>query len=62
MNELIYPDRAAAVSACRLYLEEFYALQQRYGITESCDDSCVQTYIHAQYYDEDGTVSQYTHW
>jgi hypothetical protein len=62
MNELIYPDRAAAVQACRSYVEEFYALQQRYGVTESCDDSCVQTYIHAQFYDESGAIQQYTHW
>ena len=62
MNPPVYPDRAAAAQACRSYMEEFYALQERYHITESCDDSCVQTYIHVQYYNEDGTVSTYTHW
>tara|TARA_R110000868_G_scaffold278544_9_gene538383 strand:+ start:8112 stop:8300 length:189 start_codon:yes stop_codon:yes gene_type:complete len=62
MNSSVYPDRAAAVQACRSYMEEFYALQERYHITESCDDSCVQTYTHVEYYNEDGTVSTYTHW
>jgi len=62
MFEQIYTDRASAMQACRQYVEEFFALQERYGITESCDDSCVQTYIHVQYRDEAGSIQTYTHW
>jgi hypothetical protein len=62
MSEPVYSDRAAAAQACRQYMEEFFALQERYGITESCDDSWAQTYIHVQYYDETGIVCVYTHW
>jgi hypothetical protein len=62
MTQHVYPNQAAAAQACRQYVEEFYALQEQYGVTETCDDSCVQTYIHVQFYDESGAIQQYTHW
>ena len=58
----IYLNLADAKEACRQYLEAFYALQERFHITESCDDSGGQTYIHVRYLNDEGVVSNYTHW
>jgi hypothetical protein len=62
MNDIIYNTRNEAKAACKAYVEAMYDLQERLGIFETCDDSCVQTYINARFYDENGAISTYTHW
>jgi hypothetical protein len=62
METIIYANIAEAKKACEEYVAAFYALQERLGIFESCDDSCVQTYIHAKYRNEKNEIVKYTHW
>ena len=60
-KEIIYASHGHAATACRQYAESMQFLQEKFGIFESCDDSCCATYIHAKYYDENGNIITYTH-
>jgi hypothetical protein len=62
MKEIIYNTRDEAAAACKSYVDAMRDLQERLGIFETCDDSCVQTYVNAQYRSEDGTILTYTYW
>ncbi len=62
MPEIIYDTRDEAALACKAYVDAMRDLQERLGIFETCDDSCVQTYVNAQYRGEDGTILTCTYW
>jgi hypothetical protein len=62
MNEIIYNTRDEAAAACKAYIDAMRDLQERLGIFEDCDDSCVQNYVNAKYRHEDGTILTYTYW
>jgi hypothetical protein len=58
----VHPNLNSAKEACRLYLEAVYELQDKFHVFETCDDSCVQTYVSARYLNEEGVIKEYTHW
>jgi hypothetical protein len=58
----IHPNLNSAKEACRLYLEAMHELQDKFHVYETCDDSCVQTYVTARYLNEEGIIKEYTHW
>jgi|688.fasta_scaffold06483_11 hypothetical protein len=62
MKEIIYNTREEAAGACKAYVEAMYDLRERLGIFETCDDSCVESYVHAKWRCEDGAIVEYTHW
>ena len=62
MPEIIYDTRDDAALACKAYVDAMRDLQEKLGVFETCDDSCVQTYVNAQYRGEDGTILTYTYW
>jgi hypothetical protein len=62
MNEVIYGNLAAAKEACKAYVDAMRELQERLGVYETSDDSCVQTYVHAKWRCADGTIVEYTYW
>jgi hypothetical protein len=62
MTEIIYNTRDEAALACKAYVDAMRDLQERLGVFETCDDSCVQTYVNARYRHEDGTILTYTYW
>jgi hypothetical protein len=62
MTEIIYNTRDEAALACKAYVDAMRDLQERLGVFETCDDSCVQNYVNARYRHEDGTILIYTYW
>lgn len=52
----IHKDIEAAKLACENYLKQLDELQEKYGISEECEDSCCPVYVIAKYYDKDGNV------
>jgi hypothetical protein len=62
MNEIIYNTREEAAAACKAYVDAMSDLKDRLGIFETCDDSCVATYVHAKWRCEDGKIVEYTYW
>lgn len=59
MTDKIYNNVTEAKDACREYAERVEALMQKYGVWEENDDSCVTTWICAQYLDENGEKRTY---
>ncbi len=62
MTEIIYNTRDEAAAACKVYVDAMRDLQEKLGVFETCDDSCVQTYVNVQYRGEDGTILTYAYW
>jgi hypothetical protein len=62
MTEIIYNTRDEAAAACKAYVDAMRDLQEKLGVCETCDDSCVQTYVNAKWRCEDGKIVTYTYW
>jgi hypothetical protein len=59
MNEIIYDTRDEAALACKVYVDAIRDLQEKLGVFETCDDSCVQIYVNAKWRCEDGKIDLY---
>ncbi len=49
----IYHTRIEARVALQEYMRELEALQEKYGVYDECEDSCISSYPVVQYYDDD---------
>ena len=57
----IHANRQEAEKACKEYVEGVWALQEKHGVSEECEDSCANMIIKAKYLDSNGKIQQYYH-
>jgi hypothetical protein len=58
-DNIIYDNMASAKAACKQYAKALHDLQEKLGVWEENEDSCVSTHIYTQYRDESGKVVEY---
>jgi len=51
---MIHKNKEDAQAAIKEYNEALVALQEKLGIWEECEDSCVDTHTYAEFHTEDG--------
>ena len=59
MNDIIHDNIEAAKKACQEYLEGVQALQEQLGVVEEALDTCIETIVIAQYWDEKGVLKSF---
>jgi len=59
--EKIHANRQEAENACTEYVNAVWALQEKYGVNEYCEDSCVNMIIQAKHLDNNGEIQKYYH-
>ncbi len=57
----IHGSRPQAEKACKEYIEGVWALQEKYGVSEECEDSCACMIVKAKYLDLNGKIQDYYH-
>jgi len=61
MIEKVHESHSEAIRACNKYLEKLRSLQDKYGVWEENDDSCVETRTMAKYRDQNGDTQIHYH-
>lgn len=58
-DDIIYDDKASAKAACEQYVNALHNIQEKLGVWEENEDSCVATHTYTRYRDESGKVVKY---